>query len=105
MPLAQGNPSAPGGENGTSDHQRPIKPRLTGGKDGLWIVHDAFTPTTTSALDMLIFLAYVASKHADHSPSGGQRCYRKVARQTKGSPSHGLRSPPTMSTDSWMNST
>src|SRR5437879_144675 len=27
------------------------------------------TPTTTSALDMLIFLAYVASKHAEHPPS------------------------------------
>jgi hypothetical protein len=25
-------------------------------------------PTTTSALDMLIFLAYVASKHSDHPP-------------------------------------
>ncbi|HSX83669.1 MAG TPA: hypothetical protein VLQ80_34625 [Candidatus Saccharimonadia bacterium] len=27
-----------------------------------------YNPTTTSALDMLIFLAYVASKHADHPP-------------------------------------
>src|SRR5215467_10201028 len=61
-------------------------------------------PTTTSALDLLIFLAYFASKHSAPSPSGGQRCYRKVARQTRRSPSHDLSSPPAMSKDFWMNS-
>src|SRR5712692_2603168 len=33
------------GEDGNRGHQRPSPPGLTGGKDGLWIVHDAFTST------------------------------------------------------------
>src|SRR2546430_7985483 len=33
------------GEEGNRGNQQPIKRGLTGGKDGLWIVHDAFTST------------------------------------------------------------
>src|SRR5206468_1808965 len=36
--------------------------------DGSEANEAAIKPTTTSALDMLIFLAYVASKHSDHPP-------------------------------------